>query len=728
LAGKLAREALADLSMRFGPTSLQVSSVLAKGLRRPKLRTDMRISEQTIAGETSYVIKNFETNSYNRYGTSEYELLTLCDGTRTPAEIAQALNERHPDEPIDETEVLEFIDSIEPAMWERTLGEKNLAVLERIRDERKGRIDQSSVLYISFKAWDPDKTLTKLNPYLSWMFTPGFVVFSVGLFIVAIYVLAANFARVQQDTLDLYSFENKTAYDIWAFWILLLVLGAVHEFGHGLTCKHFGGDVHQMGFLLIYFTPAFYTDTTDILLFQRGARRQWVIFAGIWIELVLCGVSSLVWYFTQPGTTINDLAYKMMLLSGIQGALFNLNPLIKADGYYALSQFLDVDNLREESFAFLRTWSRRYLLREEIDLPPTSRRQRRIFITFGISAILYSGALIVLTILFVRNIFVSKFGGWGYMLTLGVIYFSARKGLRSAVPKVRAWIREKREGYMAWKITRAQQVGALGVVLLLLIPPLPSKLSTDFMVEPGRDARVRAGVGGLVREVYVRQDDTVKAGQLLAVLQNPEVEADAQVLAEQLALANSDVRSSQDPTDLDKSAKASLERMRLQQEFAVAQKKVESLEIRAPFAGIVTTPLVEQKVGAFLAAGDEFARVVDRSTMKARILVRDWELEEIRPGAAAQVKVLPFPYRTYSGRVEQILPAAALDRPVAQPQKLEHMGQELTNYFAVVMDFPNPDGSLREGMTGTAKITGKSRSLASRAGREGWRWVHSQIW
>jgi putative peptide zinc metalloprotease protein len=714
--------------MRFGPTSLQVSSVLAKGLRRPKLRTDMRISEQTVAGETSYVIKNFETNSYNRYGTSEYELLMLCDGTRTPAEIAQALNERHPDEPIDETEVLEFIDSIEPAMWERSIGEKNLAVLERIRDERKGRIEQSSVLYISFKAWDPDKVLTKLDPYLSWMFTPGFVVFSLVLFAVALYILGGNFARVQQDTMSLYSFEHKTAYDIWAFWILLLVLGAVHEFGHGLTCKHFGGDVHQMGFLLIYFTPAFYTDTTDILLFQRGARRQWVIFAGIWIEIVLCGISSLAWYFTQPGTIVNDLAYKMMLLSGIQGALFNLNPLIKADGYYALSQFLDVDNLREESFAFLRTWSRKYLLRHEIDLPPTSRRRRRIFITFGIAAILYSVTLVILTILFIRNVFVSKFGGWGYLMTVGVIYFFARKELRSALPSIRAWVRAKREAYMAWKISRAQQMGALGILLLLLIPPLPSKVSTDFTVEPVRDAHVRAQVGGLVGEVYVRQDDAVQAGQLLAVLQNPEIEADARVLAEQLALASSDVRSSQDRADLDKSAQASLERMRLQQELAVAQKKVESLEIRAPFAGTVTTPLIEQRVGEYLSAGDEFALVVDRNTMRARILVRDWELEEIRPGATVRVKVLPFPYRTYSGRVEQILPAAALDRPVGQPEKLEHFGQELTNYFAVVMDFPNPDGSMREGMTGTAKISGKSRSVGWRVGRETWRWVRSQVW
>src|ERR1700751_1851911 len=104
--------------MRFGPTSLQVSSVLAKGLRRPKLRTDLRISEQTIGGEISHVVKVAETNSYNRYGTSEYELLTLCDGTRTPKEIAEELTRRHPDQPLDEAEVLEFLDGIEPAMWE----------------------------------------------------------------------------------------------------------------------------------------------------------------------------------------------------------------------------------------------------------------------------------------------------------------------------------------------------------------------------------------------------------------------------------------------------------------------------------------------------------------------------------------------------------------------------------------------------------------------------------
>ena len=715
--------------MRFGPTSLQVSSVLAKGLKRPKLHADLRISEQTVAGEVSYVIKNRETNSYNRYGSTEYQLLSLCDGTRTAAEIAQAMCEKDPESQMTEADVLEFLDSVEADMWERSIGEKNLAVLERIRDERKGRVDQSSVLYISFKAWDPDKTLAKLDNYLGWMFSKGFVIFSLFIFVVAVYLLAGDWTRVEQDTSALYNFAGKSAYDIWIFWILLLGLGAVHEFGHGLTCKHYGGEVHQMGFLLIYFSPAFFTDTTDILLFQTGTPRQWVIFAGIWIELVICGLAALVWHFTAPGSLVNDFFYKMMLLSGIQGALVNLNPLIKADGYYALSQFLKIDNLREESFAFLRAWTQKYIFRQDMDLPPCTRRERRVFFLFGISAILYSASLLIIMLSFAKNVLVSKLGDeWGYLATLVVIYFLARKSLRKALPVARTWIRNQREKYMSWKITRAQQVGAIGLVLLFLLPPLSSKVTTDLILEPGRDARVRASMDGRIQKVFVHEGDEVKAGQLLGTLENSQVNADVLSLRQKLAIASSNLRSNQDRLDPSQTAQAVRDRKRLAQELSIGLKKAQELEIRAPIDGIVATPNVDQETGTYLLAGDEFAHLVDRNTMKARILVQDRDLQDVQPGAFAKVKVLPYPYRTYSGHIDRMLPAAALDYPVTKTEKLQRLGQDLTNYLAVEMDIPNSDGSLREGMTGEAKIAGNKQSLAWQAGRGIWRWLRSQFW
>jgi putative peptide zinc metalloprotease protein len=714
--------------MRFGPTSLKASSILAKGLHRPKFRSDLRISEQTVAGERSYVVKILETNSYNRFGATEYELLTLCDGTHTRGEVAAVWNHAHPVEQLSEEEVAEFLEGVEPEMWEQSAGEKNLAVLERIRDERKSRVDQSSMLYISFKAWDPNKTLAKMDPYFGWMFTRGFVIFSLGLFAVAAYFLAGQWTQVQRDTLSLYNFAGKTAYDLWIFWILMFCLGAIHEFGHGLTCKHFGGDVHQMGFLLIYFTPAFFTDTTDIMLFDRIGRRQWVLFAGIWIELVICGFSAIFWRFTLPGSLANDVAYKMMLLSGIQSAFLNMNPLIKADGYYALSEYLRVDNLRDESFTYLRAWARKYLLREDIDLPSSTRRLRRIYMIFGFAAVVYSAALVFLAVVFAKNVLVSKLGFWGYAATVLVVYYFARRGLKKASRQMRVWWREKREEYMAWKMTRGQQVGAVGLALLFLIPPVPTRVASDFVLEPGRNAHVRTDVSGVVRQVFVKQGDRVSAGEVLAVLSSPDAEAESGVLNQELALADGAVRLGESGPDSAQLASALQEQGRLQQEAAVAHKKLDSRELRAPIAGIVTTPNPDQRMGQYLSAGDEFCEVADRTTMKARILVRDWELEDIHAGSHAELKAAPFAFRTYSGNVDRIFPAAAAERPVSRPEQLERLGQQLTNYVAVEIAFPNPDGSLIEGMTGTAKIAGRSYPVAWQAARGTWRWVRSQVW
>lgn len=281
---------------------------------------------------------------------------------------------------------------------------------------------------------------------------------------------------------------------------------------------------------------------------------------------------------------------------------------------------------------------------------------------------------------------------------------------------------------MAWRMTRGQQMGAAALALALLVPPIPTRVASDFVLEPGRDAHIRAGVSGVVRQVLVKQGDVVAAGQILAVLSDPTTESQAQVLSQQLAMANSAVRLGQSRPGSPGMGAAVQEQRKLQQESAAAQAKVAGLTIRAPFTGTVSTPGADQKAGQYLSAGDEVCELADRSTLKARILVSDWELEDIHHGSRAELKVRAFPYRTFEGTVDRILPAAAEDRPVSKPQRLEHLGQQLTNYIAVEMVFPNPDGSLTEGMTGSAKIAGKYYPVAWQAGRGAWRWLRSQIW
>ena len=715
--------------MRFGPTSLRLTGALAKGLRRPKLRTDLRVSEQTMGGQTTYMIKIPETELFVRFGSYEYELLKLCDGTRTAAEVATAMAESHPEQPVAEAEVNEWLDATDPSLWERSLGEKNLAVLEKIREERKNRVDTSSLVYMRFAAWDPNRVLERLYPYLRWFYSRAFIVCSLLLFVGTAIIVASDYARIRQDTIAFYSFANKTAYDLWVFWFLLFVVSGIHEFGHGLTCKHFGGDVHQMGLLLIYFTPAFFTDCSEMYMFDRTSKRLWTIFAGIWIELVTCGVATFIWYFSPPGSLVGDLGYKTLLLTGVSGVFFNLNPLKKFDGYFALSQYLEMDNFYEDAFAYLKDWLRRYLFRQDVDLPAVSRRRRWIFLSYALGAAVYSAMVVFVVTVFVKNVFTSRFGTWGYLLTAGVVYLLLRKRLRRWAPAVRAGLREAKEKLMAWKMKGWQWAGAAVVAGLLTLPSPALKISTDFVLEPGERAEVRARVPGFISEIKGREGDSLEAGEVLAVLRNPDLEARLAVLELKVTLAERALLSARAESDLKAIQKDTQAWQRLEAEAAEARAKCAELILRAPIAGVATSRQFEQRVGDYLDAGALLTVVANRRMMRARVLVLDRELGEVTAGARVKLNVRADPYQTFYGRVQKILPAAAPDRPVAELTKPERAGQPLTNYFAVILGFPNQNDVLREGMTGIAKIyTNRSYPIAWQTARSAWRWLHSQIW
>jgi len=715
--------------MRLGTTTLRAQGAIARSLRKPKLRTDLQISEQVVRGETSFVIKVPQLFKYARYGPLEYNVLKYADGTRTSAEIAEAVNTEAGEYALDEAEVDEFLEATEPDLWEEGSGKKNMAILERIREERRERVNTSSLLYIHFSAWNPDRWLADILPYLRWMFTPWFVAASVLLYITMGVILANNWTRVSDDTIAFYTFSNKSLADIWIFWLILFVVIAVHETGHGLTCKYFGGEVPRMGFMLIYFGPAFFTDTSDMHVFDKPSKRQWVIFAGLWIEMVMCALATIAWALSPPGSFFADLCYSTLLLTGVSGLLLNLNPLMKYDGYYALMQFLEIDNMREDAFDYLKVWLRRYVLRQDVSVPQVGRRRQRIFLIYASLAAIYGAFVLLLVAGWLRNFLVAHLGaGWGYVATAVILYLMLRKRIVPAVAMLRSRAPAWKEQVMAWKMKRWQQVSVGAAALVLLVPPVSRITTSEFQLEPASHADARALTDGWVEQVLVHTGDTVRRGQTLAVLRNPELDArlaEAQAeraLAEQAML---EARRRRDPGATDVAYR---QYEALDAEVQEVRERQGRLLLDSPASGVVTTGGVDQRTGEFLPDGALFAALADRRTMRARILVRDWELHDIEEGARAKLNVRAYPYRTYEGAVKQILPAAAADEPVGLPKSPEKAGTRLSNYFAVTLEFDNTDGALREGMTGTAKIIGPRRSLALQWARGAWRWLQFVAW
>src|SRR5437762_9557525 len=129
----------------------------------------------------------------------------------------------------------------------------------------------------------------------------------------------------------------------------------MHEFSHGLTCRHFGGKVREVGFMLIYCQPAFYCDVSDSWMFPSKRQRMWVTFAGGYFQLIFWGVCTVVWRITDTDSLINQIVLVVIVFAGLQ-TLVNFNPLIKLDGYYMLSDYLEIPNLRTKAMTSLWGW------------------------------------------------------------------------------------------------------------------------------------------------------------------------------------------------------------------------------------------------------------------------------------------------------------------------------------------------------------------------------------
>ena len=417
------------------------------------------------------------------------------------------------------------------------------------------------------------------------------------------------------------------------------------------------------------------------------------------------------------------------MFTGISALFFNLNPLIKFDGYFVMSDLLEIERLSESSYEYLWAWIRKYILRHPVELPPASRRQRRIFLTYGIASFVYRVFAFWIILVLLRGFFVRRMGTLaGYLLTIGIVYLIVRKRIRKMIPFLRAEAPKIKEKLMKWKMTREKWLGAAAVAFVLIVPFSSDRISTEFILEPGEESYVRASVPGLVSQVNVHEGDWVEAGAVLGVLHNPDQEARARILAQQLEESEHSLLAAQSRNDVSEIAKSRQEVQRLETALADARAKLAGLTLRSPIPGVVTTPQIEQKIGSYVSEGNEFAVVSDRRQMRARVLVQDLDLEDVHPGALVKLTVRANPFHTYSGYVRQIMPAAAPDQPVAGSKKTERYGQELTNYFAVVLVIPNPKGDLQEGMTGTAKVLGHRSPLIYRAGREFWRWLRSQMW
>jgi putative peptide zinc metalloprotease protein len=519
----------------------------------PKLRSDLVISEQRTTEGRAFVVKDPATGRFFRFREAEHFIARRLDGA-TPFEGIRQQVEEAFGVPVALEALVQFTHHL-----------RRLGLLEAADGgvgplpHQRQRV-QGNLLYLRLKAFDPDRFLAWLVNKVRFCFTRHFLALSGFLILVACGITLTNWEEIGRDLSRLYRVQA-----LLLAWLTILLVTTAHELAHGLTCKRFGGEVHELGVMLLYFQPAFYCNVSDAWLFPEKAKRLWVTFAGAYFELFLWAVATLTWRVTDPASTVNYAALVVMATSAVK-SFFNLNPLIKLDGYYLLSDYLEVPNLRQRAFGYSGARIKKLFgsaVAATQEVPP---RERRIYLVYGLLAGAYSSFLLGVVTWNLGGFLVGRYQGLGFLLTAAFLAAVFRNPLNRMLPKWPALSRPRQGRFPAmWRLAK-RLAGLAAVLSVLFLGRMELKVSGEFTVLPIRNADIRAEVDGIVEEVNVDEGDLISEGDLIARLSDRDYRAELRKMAAEIAEKQARLRM--------------LQAGPRREEIALARKEVETAQTR----------------------------------------------------------------------------------------------------------------------------------------------------
>jgi putative peptide zinc metalloprotease protein len=631
---------------------------------RPKLRSDLSLVEQRYRGETTYIVKDPASKKYFRFKPLEVLVMQQFTGEATSAEVADALREQGL--PLAPKTVDGFVRKLKQlGLLERSLAEKSVLELERLRAERRRRTRnthyQGSLLRMRFSVGDPDGFFTRWLPRVRWFFSRSFLALSVALFAVYAVIFVRQFGAIFAGMRAMYSLDFFTLSNIVVFWGTGMVVIVIHELGHGFACKYFGGQVYEMGAMLIYFEPAFYCNVNDAWTFPERHKRLWVTAAGSWIQLVIAALAAIVWLLVDPVTLVSRIAFAALLIGGATTVLMNANPLIPLDGYYALSDYLEIPNLRQRALGHVAWAVKRHVLRLNVPEPPADAYERRAFFIYGVLALAY-----IATILF---IFAGAVLGWagrtlgalGVLAVVLLIGAMLRRGVREWARALVTTAREHRALWRERRVVRWAAGGAAVVLLLLLLVPWPIRVAGVYEAGPVRETVLAAPDDAELVDVVAGEGAQVAAGAAVARLRSFPLEEEYLGAARQADSLDALARVAQAGGRYDVAEQLTGARDEAATRRDVLADRLAALTLRAVTAATVVTPRFAEQVGRHYDAGDPVVRLMALDSLELRIRLERAGATAVRPGQRVAVLSEVGARHWLSARVAAVAAAGTAD-------------------------------------------------------------------
>jgi len=697
--------------------------------RVPRLHPNIVYKQQVEDGEPVVVAFVPEGESIFHLSLQHWEFVQLFNGVRSYEEITKLLYEKTGVRYTSD-EVRDLADNLDSmGFWYKTPLEKNVTLMRKSAEERRKLLKQKKTKWgdlslVMFPAFNPDKVLTWLHERLGFIYTWWFSLLTFATFGFMTWIIVANWTQVSHDTFHFYNFTEKTWGDVAIFWLLTSVLMCIHEGAHGLTCKHYGGHVHSMGFALVYLGPAFYTDTTEGMILGDRNQRLMINVAGVWSELMVCAIATPVWWGTAPGTMVHELAYLVILITGFGVILINWNPLMKLDGYNMLCEIIGVEDLKEQSTLYVTSWVKKHIWRLPVEVPYVPKRRRPGFAVYAILSGLYSYTVLYVLARFVGNAFRNFNPEWSFIPELATAAIIFRSRIRTLVNFMKFFYLDKKDRIRAWFGPRRAAAVAAAVVIALLLPVWRETTEGPFLLEPGERAVIRSMMPGMVAGIYADEGAVVNAGQPVASLRSLKLES--QLAHSRADYQVADARANSAMMLYADAGAASQERDRLAKQTKNFAAEAKNLELVSPITGVVLTPRARDRTGTYVDEGTELLEIADLSHLRARLYVSEHDMFKLRPNSPGRILVAGM-FGSQPVRTVAISPMASQIAP-GLIDVSQYQGLRAPNFYLVDLLVDNSDRSLKPGMNGIARLYGGRKSLAAMAWQAVTNFVGRKMW
>ena len=631
---------------RLSPSWYRVATL------RPRLRSHARVHRHEYRGRRWYVLQDRMSRRSHRLNPPAHYLVGLMDGRRTLQELWDAAAQRFGDQAPTQDEVIQLLGQLHAADLVQSEGAPDVdELLRRARRTRNRTLMAKLLAPLAIKVplFDPDRLLERWLPWFRPLFGPAGALLWLALVGWGAFSAAQHWNELTQDIGN----RVLAPENLLVLGLVFPLLKAAHEFGHACAVKAWGGEVHEMGVMFLVMMPVPYVDASAASAFARRRQRVIVGAAGMAVELCIASAALLFWLDMQPGLP-RAVLFNVMLIAGVSTVLFNANPLLRFDGYYILSDLIDIPNLRQRAQQHLGAVLQRGLFGIANDAVQATPREAAWFLFFSIASFIYR-----LTVTFAIAVFI---GSHYFVVGVLLAIWAVATGIFAPV----LWL----VGFIAFsprlRRHRARAVltsGALAAALFVLVfvVPVPSWTNAQGVLWDAEQSVVRSGADGFVQRVAAQPGSRVRRG-------DPLVEADDPLLLPRLKMVRAEKEAAE--------ARYQAERMENLSASLVTQEKLKALDadlqrleermrdlvVRAPGDGIFALAAPENLPGRFLKQGEQIAHVIPEGRVTCRVLVTQQQVHLVRSGTrAVRARLAERPRETVEARVLREVPLA-MDR------------------------------------------------------------------